>query len=176
MLNGMIRTASKASCILHIAHATTAQDVALAKALMIEYRDTALGDDYAIAGGGLNAELEQFPQPYVPPTGALLLAKADGVACGCLALRPLCDTQGEVVRMYVQPAFRGQGIAEALMRELMAQAQTLGYRTLFLDSLKRFKPAHALYEKLGFTYCDPYDLPHTTDAMREHMIFMRRDV
>ena len=154
--------------------AITAQDMTAACALMIEYRDTSLGEDYDVGGNSLNEELAQFPGPYAPPRGLLFLASDRNTPpCGCLALRPIGETIGEVMRMYVQPAARGQGIAEALMRRIIIEARALGYHTLYLDSLKRFEAAHKLYEKFGFTYCAPYD-PLTTDAMKDRMIFMQR--
>lgn len=138
---------------------------------MIEYRDVALGEDYEVGGAGLNEELEQFPGPYVPPAGVILLARCGGETCGCLALRPIHDGVGEVMRMYVREAFRGRGIAEKLMRALLSFACDSGYKTLYLDSLKRFTAAHRLYEKLGFQHCDFYD-PNTTEDMKQNMVFM----
>jgi putative acetyltransferase len=147
---------------LIIIEAATTDHYNAAKALMIEYRDTSLADDYVIGGSGLNEELQQFPGLYVPPKGGVYLAYVDGQPCGCLALRQHTQTAGEVMRMHVKPVVRGRGIAEQLMRTLMQNARAMGYTELFLDSLNRFKPAHRLYERLGFTYCEPYD-PHTND-------------
>lgn len=155
--------------------ARSESDFAEARALMIEYRDQALGDDYHIGGNQLNEELEDLARHYSPPRGIFLLARRDSGISGCLALRPFQADAGEIVRMYVKPEARGNGIAEALMQALLSEARDLGYQTLYLDSLKRFAPAHRLYEKTGFTYCAPYD-PHTTDDMREHMVFMRLDL
>jgi len=155
-----------------IIEASSEAQFAAAKTLMIEYRDQALAEDYGIGGGGLNGELAVFPGPYARPNGLLLLAVLDGQPCGCLALRKISNNHGEVMRMYVQPHARGKGLAEKLMRTLIAKASTMGYKALFLDSMKRFTAAHKLYEKLGFIYCDPYSI-NTTDAMKTHMIFMR---
>lgn len=155
--------------------ARTEADFEEARALMIEYRDQALGDDYHIGGNQLNEELEELARHYSPPRGIFLLARRGAGVSGCLALRPFQADSGEVVRMYVKPESRGNGIAEGLMQALLSEARMLGYRTLYLDSLKRFIPAHRLYEKTGFAYCTPYD-PHTTDDMRAHMVFMRLDL
>ncbi len=139
---------------------------------MIEYRETALAEDYAVGGSGLNEELKDFPGPYAPPNGCILLAIENDKPCGCLALRSISETVGEVMRMYVQPHARGKGIAERLMQELIDRAKTIGYTELFLDSLKRFSAAHKLYEKIGFEYCEPYSAD-TTEAMKANMVFMR---
>lgn len=160
---------------MNIYPAMTPQDYVHAKALMIEYRDVALGDDYIIGGSGLNEELEQFPGAYALPKGTIMLAQSENQICGCLALRPFINDAGEVMRMYVKDAFRGQGIAEALLREVINFARTANYKRLYLDSLKRFSAAHRLYEKMGFVYCDFYD-PHTTESMKLNMVFMRLDL
>ena len=158
-----------------IRQALTHEDYEAAKTLMIEYRDTALAEDYAVGGCGLNEELEELPGLYGSTGNSLLLAFLNGQPCGCLGLRAIDENVGEVVRMYVKPEARGQGIAERLMRQLIENARAMGYKKLFLDSLKRFTAAHKLYEKLSFTYCAPYS-PDTTEAMRALMIFMRLDL
>ena len=158
-----------------IIEAATREHYLAAKELMIEYRETSLAGDYAVGGSGLNEELDNFPGPYRPPAGVLLLAYFQGEPCGCLALRPITTDSGEVMRMYVRPSTRGKGIAERLMKKLIAIALSHGHKTLYLDSLKRFAPAHKLYEKLGFQYCEPYS-EDTTEAMRNNMVFMKLDI
>ncbi len=160
---------------IQICKASCFRDYEAAKSLMLEYMETALGDDYNVGGAGLKEELENFPGPYQPPSGLLLLAKFENRYFGCLALRPISKITGEVMRMYVQSTMRGKGIAEMLMRQLLVDAKNIGYQEVYLDSLKRFTSAHKLYEKLGFIYCPPYD-PNTTDAMKDNMVFMRLDL
>lgn len=157
---------------IFIKEAQNNTDYNAAKQLMLEYMQTELGDDYSVGGAGLKEELEAFPGPYQPPSGLLLLAYVNYQPCGCLALRPISDTAGEVMRMYVQPSARGNGLAEMLMQNLIEKAQAAGYQELYLDSLNRFTAAHKLYQKLGFTCCEPYN-PDTTETMRSTMVFMR---
>jgi putative acetyltransferase len=157
---------------IHIVEATSPAHQAAVRALMVEYREVALAEDYVTGGSGLNEELADFPGPYAAAKrGMLLLATRNSEPVGCLALRTHTATAGEVMRMYVKPEARGAGIAEALMRHLIAAAKNLGYRELYLDSLHRFAAAHKLYEKLGFTYCAPYSAD-TSEAMKETMVFM----
>src|SRR5262249_29604501 len=73
-------------------------------------------------------KLARLRGAYAPPLGRLLLAGGPDAAFGCIALRPLasgcrCGStgaewagSGEVKRLYVQPARRGEGWGERLAR------------------------------------------------------------
>ena len=133
--------------------ARSAQDIEQTRALFMEYARW-LGVDLCFQD--FSAELASLPGAYAPPRGRLLLAGAPGAAFGCIALRPLDDDAGEVKRMYVQPARRGEGWGRRLALEAIAQARAAGYRELKLDTLARLGPARALYSELGFRECAPY--------------------
>jgi putative acetyltransferase len=80
---------------------------------------------------------------------------------GCIALRPLGEFAaaaplGEVKRLYVQPAARGQGWGARLAEALVREARAIGYHELRLDTLDWMTEARALYSKLGFRECAPY--------------------
>jgi GNAT superfamily N-acetyltransferase len=156
----------------HVVEATTPEAYEAARQLMIEYMDMVLGEDCATAGGGIEAELANYPASYMPPHHLLFVSYQAQLPCGVIALKPISAESAEIKRLYVRPSARGHGVAEALMRRLMDVAKQGGHHTLYLDSLHRFAPAQRLYEKLGFTYCEPYD-PNTTEAMRDAMVFMR---
>ena len=103
----------------------------------------------------------------LPGRGRLLLAGAPRTAFGCIALRPL-ETHGEsgasgpsaaigeVKRLYVQPARRGEGWGRRLAETLVADACAIGYRELKLDTLDWMAEARELYARLGFRECAAY--------------------
>jgi len=136
-------------------------DVALARALFCEYAQW-LGVDLCFQG--FDDELRTLPGAYAPPRGRLLLAGAPNDAFACIALRPLDTagrggtdaTIGEVKRLYVQPAHRGQGWGRRLAQTLVDEARGIGYRVLKLDTLEWMKPARSVYARLGFRECARY--------------------
>lgn len=100
-----------------------------------------------------DAELTALPGKYVPPDGALLIARNEaGDLLGTVALRALDRAQGicEMKRLYVAPAGRGQGLGRKLAEAVTAQARSLGYSAMRLDTLPAMQDAQRLYEVLGF--------------------------
>jgi len=142
-----------------IRQAATPADFARARALFEEYAAWLAVD---LCFQGFAEELVTLPGAYAPPSGRLLLADVDGIARGCIALRPLGPASissgpvGEVKRLYVQPAARGTGLGLRLARTLIDEARAIGYRELKLDTLERMREAQALYAHLGFRPCAPY--------------------
>ena len=104
----------------------------------------------------IDAIIDRLPDPYVPPLGGLWIAWHEGEAVGCVALQSLSATTGEVKRMYVRPAKRGQGIARALGNLVIEEARARGYAHLRLGTLTTMIPAQKLYASLGFVPIDPY--------------------
>jgi GNAT superfamily N-acetyltransferase len=128
-------------------------DLPLVRELFREYADT-LGVDLCFQG--FEAELAELPGRYAPPVGRLLLASASGTVLGCVALRPLSESVGEMKRLYVRPAARGLGAGRALAERVIAEARSIGYHRLCLDTLPSMAAAVRLYESLGFRDVPPY--------------------
>ncbi|HEX5569477.1 MAG TPA: GNAT family N-acetyltransferase [Streptomyces sp.] len=58
--------------------------------------------------------------------------------------------EGEFRMLAVRPEARGRGVGEALVRECVERARTLGLERLVLSSQSRMRTAHRLYRRLGF--------------------------
>lgn len=96
------------------------------------------------------------------PTGASLLALADGQVVGALGLR-LREPGGYVNSLYVEPAYQGQGIGRELLRRAAALSYAHGKETLGLAVHGENLPAWKLYESLGFR---PHDWGHQDGYVR----------
>jgi putative acetyltransferase len=90
-----------------------------------------------------------------------------GELLGCGALRELSPQYGEVKSMRTSDAYRGRGVARAVLHQIIEEARTRAYERLSLETgaMKAFEPAHKLYESFGFTRCAPFgdyvDDPHS---------------
>jgi putative acetyltransferase len=101
-------------------------------------------------------ELSHFETEYAPPTGTFVLARTNNEFVGCGAIRRFSETECEMKRLYVRPAGRNLGLGRQLALALIAEAKSLGYKRMLLDTLPTMQSAHALYQSLGFTPTEPY--------------------
>jgi putative acetyltransferase len=129
------------------------RSIAAARALIREHFQA---HSEAHSQAEIDAVIEKLPVPYVPPGGGLWISWQDGEAAGCIALQSLSPGVGEVKRMYVRPANRGQGIARTLCELVIDEARARGYERLRLGTLTTMQPAQNLYSSLGFLPIDPY--------------------
>ncbi len=125
------------------------------------FREYALMPGVAPCVEDFEREVVSLPGLYAPPGGRLLLAMQDsagnsGEAIGCVALRRFDQEACEMKRLYVRPAFRGQGAARELVKELIAVARSIGYQRMLLDTLPSMQEAHKLYGTLGFREISSY--------------------
>lgn len=77
---------------------------------------------------------------------------------GCVAMSQLEDGHAELKSMRTTPSVRKQGVASRLLNHVIEQAKHQGIQRLSLEtgSMAFFEPAHRLYEKHGFVYCEPF--------------------
>src|SRR5437879_3875117 len=131
----------------------TAQDLEQVRALFGEYASTL---DVDLGFQDFTTELAQLPGAYSPPRGRLLLARVGDDAAGCVGVRPLAGSICEMKRLYVRPAFRGQGLGHALIEAVLVEARQVGYLTMRLDTLPTMQLAQELYRGLGFREIPAY--------------------
>lgn len=75
---------------------------------------------------------------------------------GCGAFKPFESEAVEIKRMYVRPAHRQQGIAQAVLAELEQWAAELGYASCVLETGHKQPEAIRLYERSGYATIPNY--------------------
>jgi len=65
---------------------------------------------------------------------AVFVYVAEGVAIGCVGLKPLTPGVGEVKRVFVSRTARGRGVGLALFEAVEQRARERGYDALYLDT------------------------------------------
>jgi ribosomal protein S18 acetylase RimI-like enzyme len=139
--------------MLQVIRAETDAHFAAARTLFEEYA-ASLGVDLCFQN--FAAELTSLAQQYGAPGGCLLLALAQNQPVGCVALRRLEEQICEMKRLYVKPPFRHLKIGQTLVERILAEARTLGYERMQLDTLPAMTSAQKLYQALGFQEIAPY--------------------
>jgi DNA-binding MarR family transcriptional regulator/GNAT superfamily N-acetyltransferase len=141
-----------------------------AAAVSVEVADAASADARACIDAYLAELVERFesgfdptrgpsadPRELVPPSGLFLLARLDGQALGCAALKRIGEGIGEIKRMWVSPDARGLGIAQRLLDALERHATEMGMTTLRLDTNRSLAEARALYARNGYSEIPAYN-------------------
>lgn len=96
------------------------------------------------------------------------------VGCGGVAFE---DGFAEVKRMYVRASARGQGVAQAILARLEAEALEKGYRRLTLETGDVQHAAIKIYQRAGFSVCPAFGdylskEPHTI----ERSVFFEKSI
>jgi putative acetyltransferase len=100
--------------------------------------------------------LDAIFQPHI----RFFVARCDGKAVGCGGVA-LFDDFAELKRMYVRPAWRGQGVADAVMTRLVKETAGSGRSLLRLETGSASLAAIRFYGRLGFRTCDAF-APYAT--------------
>lgn len=139
---------------LSIVEAKTTTQIEQARALFLEYAES-LG--FSLCFQSFDQELAELPGDYAPPAGRLLLAEKDGRALGCVALHRLDEETCEMKRLYLRPELRGSGAGRLLAEHIIAEARSIGYRRMRLDTVAgKMDAAISLYRRLGFREVPAY--------------------
>ena len=74
----------------------------------------------------------------------------NNVLVGAGSIRYYDEINVELKRIYISPAFRGQGIGTKLVSLLVEWGKELGYQRVLLETGEKLTESVALYKKLGF--------------------------
>jgi ribosomal protein S18 acetylase RimI-like enzyme len=126
-----------------------ADDIDVVRELINEYA-TSLGVDLSFQD--LDHELATLDSFYE----LILVARDDGRAAGCVALRRIDVAICEMKRLYVRAASRGQDLGRQLAEHIIDAARQRGYTRMRLDTLPTMTAAIPMYQSLGFVEIAPY--------------------
>lgn len=81
-----------------------------------------------------------------------------GLLVGCVAINKLNAKQIELKSMRTSREARKSGVATQLLQHVIDVCRGKGVEQIYLEtgSQDYFKPAHSLYEKFGFSDCEPF--------------------
>ena len=74
----------------------------------------------------------------------------EGKVIGTVALKQIDEYTVELKALYLDKAYRGQHLGSRLVNVVIDEARKLGYKSIVLDSMSKYKEALRLYEKCGF--------------------------
>ncbi|TGV75478.1 GNAT family N-acetyltransferase [Mesorhizobium sp. M00.F.Ca.ET.149.01.1.1] len=127
--------------------------------------ETPLQDDVRALVAELNAALLELTPPehcyhvtveqMAGSDTTVFIARDNGIAVGCGALKRHDEATGEVKRMYTRPSHRGQKIGAEIVGRVEALARQEGLTRLVLETGDRHPAAWTVYERAGFTRCGP---------------------
>ena len=128
--------------------------ISQARELIIEYVSRLNRD---LSFQNIDEELEDPAVKYTAPEGELLVAvdEANHVI-GMVAYHRHNAQRCEMKRLYVKPEARGIHLGDALVETIIERARRAGYKEMVLDTIAPLKSAIGLYEKSGFSKCEPY--------------------
>ena len=85
---------------------------------------------------------------------AYWVAEQDGIILGGAGIYPtpgLPEATCELVKMYLKPTARSQGLGGYLIGLCLKEAAALGYKQVYLESMPELAKAVSVYEHFGFT-------------------------
>ena len=107
-----------------------------------------LGD---VAGRAEHAELLVARDEQAAPTGSDVVGSVALVLAGEFGEVLASEAEAGFRMLVVDPAVRGRGVGELLVRACLDRARAAGKRRMVLSTDPRMRAAHRLYERLGFT-------------------------
>jgi putative acetyltransferase len=117
-------------------------------------------------------KLDAIFQPHI----RFFVAWADGHPAGCGGIALFADF-AELKRMYVRPAARGRGVAEAILERLIEEAAGTGLMTVRLETGTRQTTAIRFYQRLGFALCGAFEPYKSMPAQNvATSMFMERQI
>lgn len=145
------------------------------RALFSEYTEMLIKNDESFKKyldiQNYGEEIEHLEMKYGIPYGRLYLIYCDEKLAGCIGLRKIDNQNCEMKRLYIRPEFRGEKLADILVKKIIKEAKEIGYSYMLLDTLPFLESAIHIYKKFGF-----YEIESYNDSPMDTSIYMRLDL
>lgn len=94
----------------------------------------------------------------IHPSVTFLSLRDQGRLLAIGAIKSLDEAHMELKSIHTAEEARGNGAGRAIVEELIATARKRGATRVSLEtgSMEAFAPSRALYQRLGFTECEPF--------------------
>lgn len=86
----------------------------------------------------------------------VIIAYAGSVAVGCCCFKQYNDSTAEVKRMFLNPGYRGKGLAGKMLHEIEIWAKEKGFKQAILETGLKMVEAISVYKKSGYTVIPNY--------------------
>lgn len=104
------------------------------------------------------------------PDGAFVVVRTDDVVIGCGGVLRLDDETAEIKRMWIDPDWRGLGLAGRLLAHLETTALEMHKARVVLDTNESLSEAIAMYGRFGYTPIERYnDNPYAHHWFEKHL-------
>ena len=106
--------------------------------------------------------LDHPEETVIAKDGKLFLAKDEEAIIASLGIARVDKDSFELIKMYVDPAYRGRGIGKRLLELCIAEVKKAGAKKLILFSNSQLTNALTLYKKYGFRHVEVKGTPLVT--------------
>lgn len=100
---------------------------------------------------------DHLSELFTVANSVYFVAIQDGHVLGGAGIFPTEGLPGdslELVKMYLLPEARGQGLGKTLILKCIEEARNKGFKRIYLETMAELEKAVKAYEKLGFTLLD----------------------
>jgi putative acetyltransferase len=116
-------------------------------------------------------EILDDPEGTVTNGGGCIFLATDGEkVVGTAGLAKEHEGVYELVKMAVDPEYRGQGISKILLDRCLTEAKNLNAKKVFLFSNSQLQTAIKLYGKYGFRHVEVTDSPMLTADVKMELV------
>ncbi|WP_207421271.1 GNAT family N-acetyltransferase [Desertivirga brevis] len=122
----------------------------------IDFKNLTMELDSDLQGRYHDVQYQYNAYTDVSKINTVVVAYIQDIAVGCGCFKEISDRAVEIKRMFVNPYFRGFGVASSIIDELLIWSKQLYYNEALLETGKRQPESIKLYTKHGFQIIDNF--------------------